>query len=148
MWTSLDQKLERYQELERQMADPAVIAVPLQFTRAVKEHGRLARLVKPYQNLQKLEDEVGQAKSLLDTERDADLRHLAEEEVSGLQSRRDVLRQQLEDMLLESSEENFDSIIVEIRAGTGGDEAALFAGDLYGMYARYARERGWAVEDI
>jgi peptide chain release factor 1 len=148
MWASLNQNLERYQELERQMADPSVIAEPVKFTRAVKEHGRLAKIVKPYQTLQRLEEEIGQAQSLLATEGDAELRHMAQEELTGLQQKRDVLRKQLEDMLLESSDENFDSIIVEIRAGTGGDEAALFAGDLYSMYTRFARDRGWTVEDI
>jgi peptide chain release factor 1 len=148
MWASLDQNLERYNELERQMGDPAVIAEPTRFTRAVKEHGRLAKIVKPYQTFQKLEDEIAQAESMLVTESDAELRHMAEEELAGLKQKRDVLRQQLEDMLLESSDENYDSVIVEIRAGTGGDEAALFAGDLYDMYTRYARAQGWQVEDI
>jgi peptide chain release factor 1 len=148
MWASLDQNLERYQELERQMADPAVISEPVKFTRAVKEHGRLAKIVKPYQTLQRLEEEIGQAQSMLATENDAELRHMAQEELTGLQQKRDSLRKQLEDMLLESTDENFDSIIVEIRAGTGGNEAALFAGDLYSMYTRFARDKGWTVEDI
>ena len=148
MWASLDQNLERYHELEHQMADPVVIAEPARFTRAVKEHGRLAKIVKPYQTFQKLEEEIAQAQSMLATESDAELRHMAEEELSGLRQKRDALKQQLEDMLLESSDENYDSVIIEIRAGTGGDEAALFAGDLYEMYTRYARAQGWQVEDI
>ncbi|HLW64954.1 MAG TPA: peptide chain release factor 1 [Gemmataceae bacterium] len=148
MWASLDQNLERYNELEQQMADPTVIAEPPRFTRAVKEHGRLAKIVKPYQTFQKLEQEIAQAESMLATESDGELRHMAEEELAGLKQKRDSLKQQLEDMLLESSDENYDSVIVEIRAGTGGDEAALFAGDLYNMYTRYARDQGWQVEDI
>ncbi|HEV3146187.1 MAG TPA: peptide chain release factor 1 [Gemmataceae bacterium] len=148
MWNSLDQNLERYHELEQQMADPAVIAEPARFTRAVKEHGRLAKVVKPYQTFQKLDKEIAQAESMLATESDGELRQMAEEELAGLKQKRDALKQQLEDMLLESSDENYDSVIVEIRAGTGGDEAALFAGDLYNMYTRFARDQGWHVEDI
>jgi peptide chain release factor 1 len=148
MWPALDQHVERSQELERQMADPAVMAEPARFTSVVKEHGRLARLVKPYQSFQKLEEEIGQAQQVLAAESDGEMRRYAEDELAGLRRQRDELRNQLEEMLLESSEEDFDSIIMEIRAGTGGDEAALFAGDLYSMYTHYARDRGWKVEDI
>jgi peptide chain release factor 1 len=148
MWESLKKLLERYEELERQMADPAVIAEPPRFTRVVKEHGRLAKIVKPYQTFQKLESEIAQAEQMLAAESDAEMRRYAEEELAGLCRKRDALKAQLEDMLLESTDEDFDSIILEIRAGTGGDEAAIFAGDLYGMYTRYARAQGWAVEDI
>jgi peptide chain release factor 1 len=76
------------------------------------------------------------------------MRAYAEEELTTLRGRRDELRGQLEDYLLVEPGEDFDSVILEIRAGTGGDEAALFAGDLYGMYTHYARDRGWKVEDI
>src|SRR5437764_8287742 len=76
------------------------------------------------------------------------MKHYAEEELSSLRGKRDTLQRRLEDYLLEDPAEQFDSVILEIRAGTGGDEAALFAGDLYGMYTHYARDRGWKVEDI
>src|SRR5262245_59771437 len=148
MWELLNKYLERYEELERQMADPAVIAEPARFTKVVKEHGRLAKIVKPYQNYQKLEAEITQAEQMLAAESDTEMRSYAEEELAGLRRKRDALKTQLEDMLLESTDEDFDSIILEIRAGTGGDEAAIFAGDLYGMYTRYARAQGWTVEDI
>jgi peptide chain release factor 1 len=148
MWESLKKLLERYEELERQMADPAVIAEPPRFTRVVKEHGRLAKIVKPYQTFQKLESEIAQAEQMVAAESDAEMRRYAEEELAGLRRKRDAQKTQIEDMLLESTDEDFDSIILEVRAGTGGDEAAIFAGDLYGMYTRFARAKGWAVEDI
>src|SRR5579871_2529466 len=148
MWSSLDQNVERYQDLERQMADPTVIAEFPRFTRIAKEHGRLAKIVKPYQTYQQLENEIAQAEQMLAAESDAEMRRYAEEELAGLRKRRDAMRTQLEDMLLESTDEDFESIIMEIRAGTGGDEAAIFAGDLYDMYTRYARAMGWTVEDI
>src|SRR5262249_7382919 len=113
MWNSLDQNLERYQELERQMADPAVISDPGRFTRAVKEHGRLARVVKPYQSLQSLEDEIKQAETLLAAESEAEMRGYAEEELAGLRRRHEEMRGQLEDMLLESTDDDYDSVIME-----------------------------------
>src|SRR2546430_6610543 len=72
----------------------------------------------------------------------------AQEELNGLRRRQDELKTRVEDMLLVDPAEDFDSLIVEIRAGTGGDEAALFAGDLYEMYTRFARAQGWKVEGI
>jgi len=148
MWASLQKNVDRYRELEEQMADPSVMGNPVRFTRIVKEHGRLARMVKPYQTFEQLEREVAQAEEMLAAETDPEMRGYAEEELAGLKHRRETLRGQLEDSLLESTDEDFESIILEVRAGTGGDEAALFAGDLYGMYTRYARAMGWTVEDI
>jgi peptide chain release factor 1 len=148
MWATLAQTVERYQELERLMSDPTVIGNQVRFTRTVKEHGRLAKIVKPYQAFMHLESEIAQAEALLDAETDEEMRRYATEELDGLRRRRETMRSQIEDMLLESSEEDFDSVIMEIRAGTGGDEAALFAGDLYDMYTHYARDQAWKVEDI
>jgi peptide chain release factor 1 len=148
MWESLKKHLEQYEELERQMADPAVIGQPARFTRVVKEHGKLAKVVKPFLAFQKLESEIAQAEQMLAAETDAEMRGYAEEELAGLRRKHDAMKTQIEDMLLESTDEDFESIILEIRAGTGGDEAAIFAGDLYGMYTRYARDMGWTVEDI
>src|ERR1051326_7328370 len=83
MWSSLEQNVERYEELERQMADHAVIANPSQFSRVVREHGRLAKLVKPYQAYRQLENEIKQAEEMLQAETDAEMRKYAEEEVAG-----------------------------------------------------------------
>src|SRR5205814_7221858 len=79
---------------------------------------------------------------------DSYMNRYAEEELNSLRVKRDLLQRRLEDYLLEDPAEQFDSVILEIRAGTGGDEAALFAGDLYSMYTHYARDQGWKVEDI
>jgi peptide chain release factor 1 len=112
-----------------------------------KEHGSLAKTVKPYQEYLKLGTDLAQAEALLAAETDLEMRHYAEEELADLRARREALHTRLEDLLLVEGED-FDSLIVEVRAGTGGDEAALFAGDLYGMYTHYARDQGWKVEDI
>ncbi len=146
MWPAFEQAVVRSQELERQLADPVIIADRTRYTQAAKEHGALSRMVKPYLEFQKVAADIAQAESLL-VGADPDMHALIDEELAALRPRHDALRNRLEDLLLIEGED-FDSIIVEIRAGTGGDEAALFAGDLYNMYTHYARDQGWKVEDI
>ncbi len=147
MWPIFEQALSRYHELEQQLGDPVVVADRARFTRTAKEHGSLAKRVKPYLEYKKIGADIAQAKALVDAETDAEMRQYAEQELADLQSRQQVLQARLEDFVLAEGE-TYDSLIMEIRAGTGGDEAALFAGDLYGMYTHYARDRGWKVEDI
>jgi peptide chain release factor 1 len=148
MWQAFEQSLNRYHELEQQLADPAVIADRSRYAQAAKEHGRLAKLVKPYVEYQQLGQGVKQAEDLLAAETDPDMRRYAEEELAGLRARRQALQDRLEELLLVEPGEDFDSVIMEIRAGTGGDEAALFVGDLYDMYTHYVRDQGWKVEPI
>jgi peptide chain release factor 1 len=147
MWPFFEQSLNRYRDLETQLGDPEVVANRARYARAAKEHGALAKQVKPYLDYKKVLEDLGQAEALATAEADPEMRKYAEEELAELRRRRDGLQARLEDFLLEEGEA-FDSLIMEIRAGTGGDEAALFAGDLYGMYTHYARDQGWKVEDI
>jgi peptide chain release factor 1 len=147
MWQTLEQSLRRYRELEEQLADPAVAADRARYTRTAKEHGTLAKQVKPYLEYKKVTEELSQAQALAEAESDPAMRQYAEEELADLRRRQEALHARLEDSLLAEGE-TFDSILMEIRAGTGGDEAALFAGDLYSMYTHYARDQGWKVEDI
>lgn len=147
MWPIFEQALTRYHELEQQLSDPAVVADRVRFTRTAKEHGALAKRVKPYLEYKKISDDLAQAQALLEAESDPEMRQYAEQELSDLQSRQKALQERLEDFVLAEGE-TYDSLIMEIRAGTGGDEAALFAGDLYNMYTHFARDQGWKVEDI
>jgi peptide chain release factor 1 len=133
--------------LEQQLSDPAVTADRARFTRLAKEHGALAKRVKPYLEYKKISADLAQAQALLEAETDPEMRQYAEQELSDLRNRQQVLQARLEDLVLAEGED-YDSLIMEIRAGTGGDEAALFAGDLYNMYTHYARDQGWKVEDI
>ena len=94
-----------------------------------------------------MSEDLAQAEALAAAEADPEMKLYAEQELAELQGRRAALQSRLEDFLLAEGD-TFDSIILEIRAGTGGDEAALFAGDLYNMYTHYARDQGWKVEDI
>ena len=149
MWERFEEALGKYQELEKQMADPSVIANRTQFTRVAKEHGSLAKLVKPFLEYQQITQEIQQAEKLkTDADGDPEMAELAEEELKALQPRQESLRTRLEDLILIDPEEDFTSIIMEIRSGTGGDEAALFAGDLYNMYMHFAKNKGWKVEEI
>jgi peptide chain release factor 1 len=148
MWEAFDQSLKRHRELEAQLADPAVIADRQRYAQAAKEHGSLSRRTKPYLEYLRVADDLKQAEALVEADGDAEMRHYAEEERDKLRAQKQVLEARLEELLLESPDEDFDSVILEIRAGTGGAEAALFAGDLYSMYTHYARDQGWKVEDI
>ena len=145
MIPALDSKLARFRVLEGQLADPAVSSDPAKFGAAAKEHGALTKQVGPYLEYLKLAAAVEASEELL---ADPEMRPMAEDELAELRPKRDALRVKLEDLLLADPEDDFDALILEIRAGTGGDEAALFAGDLLEMYTRYARTQGWRVEEI
>src|SRR5688572_28087326 len=147
MWPVMEQKVAKFRELETRLADPAVAGDHTQFTRVAKEHGSLAKLVKPYLEFEDLAGQIRQTEAMA-ADPDPDLRAMAAEELAALRPRYDALKAQIEDKLLVDPSEEFDSLIVEIRAGTGGDEAALFAGNLYEMYTRYARAKGWHVEEL
>jgi len=148
MWPSLTPKIERYRELERLLVDPDVVTNQSKYGPLAKEQASLAKQVKPYLEFEQVGESIRQAEAMLAAESDPDMKAYAEEELNGLRRRQDDLKARVEDMLLVEPGEDFDSLIVEIRAGTGGDEAALFAGDLYEMYTRYARTQGWKVEGI
>ena len=144
---ALDAKLARFRELEAQLSDPDIATDPAKFSVVAREHGALTKVVKPYLEYQKLQAAITDAQGMLDLD-DAEMRAMAEEELASLTPKRDAVREKLEDLLLVDPAEDFDRLILEVRAGTGGDEAALFAGELLEMYTRYARTQGWQVEEI
>lgn len=149
MWRAFEDALAKHQDLEQKLSDPTVIADRTRFTQVAKEHGSLAKMIKPYLEYQKVTSEIEHAQALkAEANGDAEMAALADEELARLQPQQDQLRQRLEELLLIDPGEDYGSVIVEVRAGTGGDEAALFAGDLYNMYTHYARDHGWRVEDI
>jgi peptide chain release factor 1 len=147
MWPVFEQSLARFLEVESQLADPKIIADRSRFTQLAKEHGSLAKIARPYVEYKKLTEEIEQAEALA-AGADADMQVLGAEELAVLRPREQALRSRLEDLLLIEPGEDYGSVIMEIRAGTGGDEAALFAGDLYNMYQHYAGDHGWKIEEI
>jgi peptide chain release factor 1 len=136
----------RYQELTRALADPAVLGDPGQYRRVAREHAALADVVDAYSEYRRLGRELEETEHLLRTEADPELRSLAEAERSALTARRAALEERLEALLVPRDPRDERGVIIEIRGGTGGEEAALFAGDLARMYGRYAERHGWRSE--
>jgi peptide chain release factor 1 len=148
MWETFEQALTRHRKLEEQLSDPVVINDRTRFTQTAKEHGATAKLVKPYLEYRQVSDDIRHTQDLIAAETDPEMRLYAEEELAVKRAQQQALQTRLEDLLLVDPGEDYGSIIMEIRAGTGGDEAALFAGDLYNMYTHYARDQRWKVEEI
>ncbi len=145
MFGKLERVVERYEELQRLMADPAVATDP----RRLQEYGRelagISELVATYRDYRQAERQLQEAGELLNGD-DPDLAALAAEEQVSLQVRLATLEERLKELLVPRDPNDERNVIVEIRAGTGGDEAALFAADLFRMYTRYAEAQGWKVE--
>lgn len=135
----------RFEELERELSRPEVAGDGARYVLLAKEHGALRELVTRYRALKEAQDQLRQAEELLRSD-EPDLRQLAAEEAERLRSRIARLEAELLERLLDEPQDARRNTIVEIRAGTGGEEASLFAADLLRMYCRYAESRGWKVE--
>ncbi|MCY2962714.1 MAG: peptide chain release factor 1 [Planctomycetota bacterium] len=146
MFPSLQAKLERFEELERSIQDPAVLADSTVLQTVQREYGGLAKLAHKVREFNRLETEVEVARTMVDSETDPDLKAYAQEEFNTLDAQRVTLQTELEDLVLAGDAATRGSLIMEIRAGTGGEEAALFARDLYDMYQKYAAVHDWKCE--
>ena len=135
----------RYEELSVELGNPDVINNRSEFAKLSKEHADLTGLVAKWKELSKIREELAEAKAMLKSG-DADMREMAQEEIKDLDSRGEVLGQELKILLLPKDPNDEKNILLEIRAGTGGDEAALFAGDLYRMYMRFTERERWKSE--
>ncbi len=145
----LDAATSSFHNLERQLADPDVAANPDRLQTIAKERARLEPLVLDYAALQTVIHEREQARSLLrDSRGDADMEELAQQELKCLDERHDSLLQRLTLALLPRDPRDERSVMLEIRAGAGGDEACLWAGDLARMYERFSSRRGWSVQPV
>ncbi len=145
MWEKLEGIENRYEEIAQRMADPEVVSDPDRLAELAREHAELEEIVTLYRQYRQARTELEQAESLLE-DSDPELRELAEAEVARLREHLDDLEAQLRQLLLPRDPRDQRDVIVEIRAGTGGEEAGLFAADLYRMYTRYAERRGWQTE--
>jgi peptide chain release factor 1 len=135
----------RYEELTRQMADPAVIGDADAYRKTAKAQSDLEEVVQKFREWKNVNDILGQARQMLQ-ESDPDLRAMAEEEVARVEPELVKIEQELRVLLLPKDPNDEKNVVLEIRAGTGGDEATLFAAEIFRMYSRYAETQGWRVE--
>jgi peptide chain release factor 1 len=135
----------RYEDLTRQMADPAVIGDSDLYRKTSKAQSDLSEVVTKYREWKRVDQNLSEARAMLN-ESDADLRQMAEEEVAGLEPALQQYEEELKVLLLPKDPNDEKNVVLEIRAGTGGDEATLFAAEMFRVYTRYADEHRWRVE--
>jgi peptide chain release factor 1 len=141
----LRQALDRADDVARQLADPQTAKSPAKLKQLGREHARLDAIRQTAARLERAQDEIQQAKEVL-AERDAELAAMARADIERLRPEIAALEQQITELLTPTDPLDDRDVIMEIRAGTGGDEAALFAADLFRMYSRFCERRGWKVE--
>ena len=141
----LDDIERRFDELNAQMADPAVISDAAQYRKITKAHSELADIVAKYREWKAASGNLQQARAMLQ-EADTDLRAMAEDEVAKLEPATARIEEELKILLLPQDPNDEKNVVLEVRAGTGGDEATLFAEEIFRMYTRFAETRGWKVE--
>ena len=145
----LDELESHLGQLEKQIADPAIAGDSAKLAALWKEQGKLKTIVTKYRQYKKAAASIEYAEEILaDSTADEDLKALAKEEISQLGRQKDALLDEIYNALVTADQMGVDSVIMEIRAGTGGEEAALFARDLYNMYVKYAESRRWKVEQL
>ena len=148
MFDRLDDLLIRYEEVMGELQEPDVANDPERFRRLMKEQSDLAPIVEAYKEYKNCKQNIEESLQLLEEESDEEMRELAKEELSGSRARIEELEQELKILLLPKDPNDDKNVIVEIRAGAGGDEAALFAAEIYRMYVHYADSRRWKTEMI
>ena len=147
MFDKLEEVKQRYDEVTSQLGDPAIASDPTQYRTLAKEHAHLQDVVNAYTKFRDAEEQLEENKALLG-DSDAEMREMAKEEVSRLEAEIEELSELMKTLLLPRDPMDDKNIFIEIRAGTGGDEAALFANSLFRMYSRYAESKGWKVEIV
>ncbi len=141
----LDEKLARFEELEQSMSDPDVLSNASKMAGVAREHGSLAKLATTYRRFRDINRQISETNELVNSD-DPDMRELAEAELPDLKDEREKVWTALLDMTVGGEDASRSRCVMEIRAGTGGDEAALFARDLFNMYMKYAETKNWKVE--
>jgi peptide chain release factor 1 len=137
---------EKFEELNRQLADPGVFANPGAYQKLAKTHSELNPVVQKFREYKGILQEIEGTRALLGSENDPEMRRMAEEELAALESRKGACQEELEFLLMPKEPNDEKNVLLEIRAGTGGNEATLFAAELFRMYGRYAERVGWRVE--
>jgi peptide chain release factor 1 len=146
MLEKLEQIVARYEELTAELSHPDIMSDQVAYVKAAKQHRSLGEIVARYRELKSLQEELAGAQELLETADDEEMREMARMEVESLQTRVEQTEEALKFLLIPSDPNDEKNVIVEIRAGTGGDEATLFAAEMLRMYQRYAERQGWRFE--
>jgi peptide chain release factor 1 len=142
----LDQLDIRYQEMTQQLSSPDAVSDSARFQKLAKQHSELEEIVNKHREFKQIEKDLAETRQMIVESQDADMRHMAQEEERQLNTRKEQIERELKLLLIPKDPNDEKNVIVEIRAGTGGDEAGIFAGDLFRMYSRYAESQGWKVE--
>lgn len=148
MFDRLEDLLRRFEEIMSELSEPSVTSNQERFRSLMKEQSDLEPIVKAYQEYKKSKQDIEDSLVMLDEESDEDMREMLKEELNDAKARVEVLEQELKILLLPKDPNDDKNVIVEIRAGAGGDEAALFAAEIYRMYVHYAEGRRWKVETM
>ena len=148
MRDKLEKLIAAYEELEKKMVDPAVVSDPKEYARIAKEHANQAALVEKAREYLTALDDIEAAKEMLHEESDPEERAMLQEDIVANEAKLPELEQEIKIMLIPGDPNDEKDTIVEIRAGVGGDEAALFAGDLFDMYHRFATAHKWKIETL
>jgi peptide chain release factor 1 len=146
MLNRLEKVRERYEEITKLLGDPAVVSNQQRLRELSKEHSDLTPLIKAYEQYRKIKKDLEGLKEITDTSPDAEMRQLAYGELDEAKSKLDHIEEELKVLLIPRDPNDSKNVIVEVRAGTGGEEAALFAADLFRMYSRFAERKGWKVD--
>ncbi len=143
MLERLESLEEKFDQLGRQMGDPALVSDQERYRQTAKSYAELEKIVPKFREFKDVLRQIRESQALLS---DEEMKTMAREELQALESRRDILESELRALLLPRDPNDEKNVILEIRAGTGGDEASLFASELFRMYSRYAERRGWQIE--
>jgi len=140
---------QRFCEIEKQISDPAIASDSVKLVSLSKEHGKLKAMVDKYRQYRAAVEGIDDAQQIIDDKgTDKDFKSLAAEEIKELEETKNTLLEEIQNKLVTADDEDINSVIIEIRAGTGGEEAALFARNLYNMYVKYAENHRWKVEQL
>ena len=146
MFDKLEDLLQRYEELQNELSDPNVVNDQARFRKLMKEQNDLADIVEEYKRYKQTKQDIEDSLLMLDEESDEEMRELAKEELAEAKERLEECEQNLKILLIPKDPNDEKNVIVEIRAGAGGDEAALFAAELYRMYAKYSETFRWKID--
>jgi len=144
----LQELKKRYEEIESELSKPETVSDQKMFRDLKREHSQLSPVITRFNDYLKMKKDLADSKELIETEKDPEMRQMLQSEIEELEQKIDEMKEKLLVMLLPKDPDSGKDILIEIRAGTGGDEAALFSADLFRMYTRYAEVRGWKVELI